>query len=149
MKRCGDCRRKKPISDFHVARSRHDGRQPWCKKCHNARARRWRRKNPGYHTKRLARDPHYFRRSKLRSLYGISLETYEEMLASQKAVCAICGEQEKRKLQGRPAPLVVDHDHMTKKVRGLLCHACNTALAHIERIAWAEKARSYLARYEA
>jgi len=37
--------------------------------------------------------------------------------------CAICGVRKK---------LVVDHDHRTEKVRGLLCYRCNIAVGYIE-----------------
>lgn len=62
------------------------------------------------------------RRARLKS-YGLTEAEYERMWVEQLGVCAICH---------RPDPthqnLVVDHDHETGLVRGLLCHPCNTAL---------------------
>jgi len=49
---------------------------------------------------------------------------HAEMLNNQHGVCAICG-----KIQKGKRPLVVDHDHETGKVRGLLCYGCNRIMA--------------------
>jgi len=54
----------------------------------------------------------------------LTLEEYDQLLASQNGVCAICGTPPK--LGGRR--LDVDHDHKTKKVRGALCNRCNRGL---------------------
>jgi ribosomal protein S14/predicted nucleic acid-binding Zn ribbon protein len=65
----------------------------------------------------------------LRRTYGISLTDYKEMLEKQNHRCAICGgegflmNKERHKIK-----LVVDHCHVTGKVRGLLRHNCNRAL---------------------
>lgn len=45
---------------------------------------------------------------------------YDAMLKKQGGVCAICGNACK---SGKR--LAVDHDHLTLKVRGLLCNHCN------------------------
>jgi hypothetical protein len=37
--------------------------------------------------------------------------------------CTVCGSEEK---------LVVDHDHRTNKIRGLLCNHCNRGLGHFK-----------------
>ena len=58
--------------------------------------------------------------------YGLTKEIYETMLDRQKHVCAICKKPNWNKR--RPA---VDHDHVTGKVRGLLCLTCNHALGSI------------------
>lgn len=143
-KLCRDCGHRKPLDEFHRNRKRLDGRQDWCKLCHNARARAWRKRNPGYYDRRLKRDPTYFRGKKLLKLYGISLEQYELMYRVQGGVCRICGKPESRKVNGKPVPLSVDHDHKTGKVRGLLCYACNVALGFLEKTDWVKRAYAYL-----
>lgn len=56
--------------------------------------------------------------------YGITDEQYQQLLAEQNFVCAICGKEER--VEGRS--LAVDHDHETNLIRGLLCNRCNRAL---------------------
>lgn len=52
--------------------------------------------------------------------YGITQVEFEALLLAQDGRCAIC-----RVLLLKP---VVDHDHDTQIVRGLLCSNCNVAL---------------------
>lgn len=55
--------------------------------------------------------------------YGISEDVIEAMMDQG---CAICGAS----VYASPSlKLDVDHDHRTGKVRGVLCHDCNLALA--------------------
>lgn len=51
--------------------------------------------------------------------YGLTPEQYAALLEKQDGKCAICCETK---------DLHVDHCHETKKVRGLLCGACNRGL---------------------
>lgn len=62
--------------------------------------------------------------SSLKRLYGITLEDYNRLLTEQNSCCAICNLHETAH-NGR---LHVDHCHTTGKVRGLLCHGCNTGI---------------------
>jgi recombination endonuclease VII len=114
----------------------------------NARRRHLWATDPDYRARKLAesrssierrrhkakRDPVYraklrrakrtnSRRSFLRTQYGISLEDYDAMLKRQGGVCAICRKRSAERL-------CVDHCHVTRKVRGLLCRKCNFGLGH-------------------
>jgi hypothetical protein len=55
--------------------------------------------------------------------YGLTKEKFNQLLAKQNGVCAICEQPEKHKKR-----LSVDHCHETKRVRGLLCSNCNVGL---------------------
>jgi len=63
----------------------------------------------------------------LRSKYGITLTQYNEILSLQGGCCAIC-----RKITTER--LLVDHDHATGQIRGLLCKRCNSMLGFIESV---------------
>ena len=63
-----------------------------------------------------------------RVLKDANRNDYENLLEKQNNACAICGitaeEDGKR--------LVIDHNHETLKVRGLLCHKCNSGLGFFQ-----------------
>jgi hypothetical protein len=63
----------------------------------------------------------------LQKRYGISVEVYSQLLASQGGGCAICGALA---AHSNTEKLFVDHNHETGKVRGLLCHCCNAMLGY-------------------
>lgn len=67
----------------------------------------------------------------LKGKFGISLDDYNRMFAAQHGKCAICKSTD-AKGHHKSFRLAVDHDHETKKVRGLLCSACNRLLGRIE-----------------
>ena len=59
--------------------------------------------------------------------YGLTPESYNEMLEKQGGGCAICGSKDHGGAK-RTTRFPVDHCHETGKTRGLLCHRCNRAL---------------------
>lgn len=105
---CAACGDEKPLGQYR-------GEARRCKACVRAEGRR-KRAVPS--ARRAARDAQY------RRLYGITLADYERMARRQRWRCALC-DRKPRKEDGR---LVVDHNHATGEVRGLLCKPCNAAL---------------------
>lgn len=68
----------------------------------------------------------------LKNTYGISHKQYRGMLDQQGGVCAICGGDGFLMREHHKNRLVVDHDHKTGKVRGLLCHNCNRGIGLLQ-----------------
>lgn len=67
------------------------------------------------------------RAAHFRVKYGITLEQFDELLASQGGCCAIC------ETTSPVAPgWVLDHDHSTGALRGVLCSPCNKGLGCFE-----------------
>ncbi len=93
--------------------------------------------------------PDSYRRLKCREYalwtwYRLTVRRYDEMVETQSGVCAICRWPETVTSAGKIIALSVDHDHVTGRVRGLLCRRCNNALAFVEDRPWIEAAEKYL-----
>ena len=105
--KCGHCR-KRPQIVGTLCQVCFDKQPLW-------KARRLER---GYY-----RQPHVREKAKWRAIkaaYGIGRDIWLRLMSEQGGTCAICREI--------PTKFVVDHDHLTQKVRGLLCQRCNIFL---------------------
>jgi len=117
-KQCNVCKMVKDSSEFHQNKAKKDGLNNKCKACNCLKAKEY-NKNV-YKTKN----------AKLKKIYGITIEHYNELFQKQNGCCAICNKPEitidkrTKKLRG----LAVDHNHKTGEIRGLLCSAHNRAL---------------------
>ena len=61
--------------------------------------------------------------------YGISEEDFYRMLEEQNNSCKICKTHFKEEAAfSKKRSLYIDHEHVTNKVRGLLCNKCNTGI---------------------
>lgn len=80
----------------------------------------WRDKNRADYKLRM--------RKNVLAAYGLTLETYDALYQLQGGRCGICttSQKELRKT------LHVDHDHVTGRVRGLLCSSCNRAIGWLK-----------------
>ena len=83
------------------------------------------------------RDSHLLR------TYIINQSIYDHLLLMQDGHCASCPATESGRKKDKY--LIVDHDHETGEVRGLLCHHCNIMLGGAkDNIATLQNAITYL-----
>lgn len=81
---------------------------------------------------------------RLSQVYGVSLYSYNRLLAEQGHACGIC----RRLVSEMKTRLVVDHNHKTEENRGLLCSTCNTGLGMFkENKEYLQNAIKYLDKY--
>lgn len=158
MKTCSKCGVTKPITEYHYKRGQTQNRCRTCRseyqKQHYIKNRErergvrkaWYEANKSKVCQQLKEqyreNPEKFMLARKLRKYGLSRESYYEMLASQKNSCAIC----ETKFVSTPS---VDHCHSTQKVRGLLCSQCNTGLGLLkEDPAIFKSAVAYLRKYK-
>lgn len=125
-----------PIDNFYIRSYKdkngniHKYSDSKCKDCKNAYSRNynnvnkdtlksihkeWRREHPNYSKEWAERNKSKIRLSQIKYNYNLTEEEYE---ALPKA-CEVCGSTKN---------LCIDHNHITGKVRGVLCSRCNSAL---------------------
>lgn len=87
------------------------------------------------------------RSRELKSTYSIDLDAYRDMLFMQRGRCPLCDMRITVSLRkGGVRRAVVDHCHVTLRVRGLLCGFCNRALHPAEKhgLGWIIRSARYL-----
>jgi formate dehydrogenase maturation protein FdhE len=121
----------KPIVMFSKRKASRDGLSSICKTCESASHKK-------YYASKRAKSVH--RKSKLKLNYGLTIEEFDRMFKEQQGACAICGRTD--------VALVVDHNHTTGRVRGLLCSGCNHGLGRFkDNIVLLISAMDYLVKY--
>tara|TARA_R100000808_G_scaffold19246_1_gene41849 strand:- start:8 stop:517 length:510 start_codon:yes stop_codon:yes gene_type:complete len=130
---CTYCKGEKKYSEFHLSKNHAHGVVYICKECANKR-------NKEYY------DPVKNRVYEYKSKFGITLDDYNRMLKSQNNRCAICNSTATGNRSQKY--LSIDHCHATGKVRGLLCHGCNSGIGHLkDDIELLKKAITYLGKH--
>lgn len=131
LKICTKCGREKSVeNDFYLNRTGKRSR-PRCKKCMDDDHKEYMKKKleitPDYNRSKWQKHvtTGMRRKYKMRQMYGITLEQYEEIFVDQKGICPICSLE---LIRGRTS--VIDHSHVTGKVRGIIHQRCNNALGN-------------------
>lgn len=118
---CHICKKIKNIKEFNKDNQTISGYARACRDCQKIKS------NNRYKNFKLEHKNNH-----LKSYFNISLNDYNKILKKQNGVCAICGLLESRKTVNTSYTLAIDHDHITGKVRGLLCHRCNLGLGQFK-----------------
>lgn len=125
-KTCNDCRQDLPLDSFYVKRDKgKEGSRPAhrCKSCYST----WnKQRHAGRSEEFLKHKAELQREADLRRQFGMGRADYDQMVDIQGGLCACCKLAPQGK--GAAAVLNVDHDHVTGRVRGLLCNPCNQAM---------------------
>jgi len=120
-KTCKTCQVDQPLTNYH-------DRQLACKSCRSAA----KKAEYAAGTSPTRSYDGVFEAS-IKRLYGMTMADYDAMLARQAYRCAVCRRPEtKLRRNGQPYRLGVDHDHVTKRPRALLCHRCNMIVWALE-----------------
>lgn len=157
---CTRCEKSVALEQFGYNAKARDGCQSACRPCVNSMARERRLLNPGRDARKLkewrdrnreklrAQQRAYYKRwpgrllrkrrqygtsgrklaNQRRVKYGITSEQFRELLARQGGKCAIC---ERSSENSFIFPLL-DHCHVTKKIRGILCKRCNLGIGFFQ-----------------
>lgn len=109
------------------------------------RTKRWQKAHPEQYkaivsrTNARRRADGSWKRWYLLNKYGITPEQWTELFNKQNNACAICETKTSKSWH-------TDHNHITGKVRGVLCHICNRiilpAVEHYQQ--FISKASSYI-----
>ena len=91
-------------------------------------------------------NPDIAKNNALKRKFGITLDTYNQMLVNQNFKCACCGTSTPQGQGG----FHVDHCHKTGNIRGLLCHLCNTGIGKLgDDLSGLLRAVKYLEKFSA
>jgi hypothetical protein len=136
---CKKCNKIKKLDEFYQRRDYGlvGSVRSVCKQCASHKSKEFRMMNPERQSvaARLRR-------------YGLTDKRFNEMLKEQHGLCAICGRPGKRKAKWCKTGLFVDHIHSSGKIRGLLCHQCNTGIGSFrDDINVVKRCVEYLLRY--
>jgi len=106
-------RKPEHVAGINARKRERYAQNPEIQQYYRENAKRWQQENP------------HKRKAQRIKKYDLTLEEFNILLESQNGGCAICGYSDRSVPKYFP---IVDHCHITGKVRGLLCANCNHAL---------------------
>lgn len=133
IKLCKVCKKTPQEVEFRSNPKTIDKLTSTCRGCENSKEKEYRNsmspEKREYYLKRLKtnRATDSSKNAYLQRNFGITLDQFNKMLKLQENKCKICFKKFSDSLFTN-----VDHNHDTKKVRGILCRKCNLGIGHFK-----------------
>jgi hypothetical protein len=121
IKRCRVCKESKPVSAFNRNGYRSDGVQPFCRPCHNAKVKEY-RKTPSGRAKHIQSTNAAQKRNKIaKQAHNAVFQAIKKGIIVRPGYCERCGATCK--------PEGHHEDYSQQLTVVWLCHACHTAVS--------------------
>lgn len=125
---CPACEKYLPKTEFYTDSRAKSGLTRRCRTHHS-------RKSYETRQKQIPTEPsarYEYNRGLLLAKYGLTPESFEEMVVAQDGLCAICRKPPTRQTRRSEwgSEWHIDHCHASGLVRGLLCYGCNLMIGH-------------------
>lgn len=91
------------------------------------------------------------RKDYIKHRYGLTVQEYEAIAKSQNYRCAICNIEMVLYNKSLTNRACLDHNHITNKIRGMLCDRCNRGIALLDSdkgITSLQKAIDYITQFD-
>jgi Recombination endonuclease VII len=134
--KCYMCKKERGVECFDNNKNSPTGKSKRCKECaKDYNAKRYLKNREPFLKKskeHYKKATHLYkiraRKAAMKLKYGLTVDQANEMIARAKNSCEICGISQDM-LTKR---LSIDHNHITGKVRGVLCYSCNHAIGRLK-----------------
>jgi len=130
-KECIGCGKFKSLDEFYAPT-----KECRCKECVKKKRKRYYDENKEVIKAKVSsyrkQNPEKIRDTKLKQAYGVGTEYFNAKLKEQGGVCAGCGQNRKILWRGKEVEMALDHDHITRDPRGVLCIKCNRGFGLLE-----------------
>ncbi len=132
IKKCTKCESEWPadLDHYYKDQSKKDNLSSSCKRCQQEHHKNLPVSDAKRESKRrykqTVKGKFAYWKHHIKAAYGMTPEDYYAMFDKQKGSCGIC----KKEVNGKR--MCIDHDHVTGKIRELICDRCNKAIGLCE-----------------